>query len=162
MRTLEGEELREAKRFVEEAAEAAQESGCDDAWCGSVLIGGDEIIGKGWNSPPHDLESHRRCSNEKEEYDERVTDKTCCVHAEQRAIMNALGNYSKEKVKGSKLYFARVNEQGKVKKTNEPYCTICSKMILDVGIEEVVMWNGEDLVAYPAEEYNDISFSYQG
>jgi hypothetical protein len=35
-------------------------------------------------------ENQRRCSNDKDKYNKKVTDKTCCVHAEQRAIMNAL------------------------------------------------------------------------
>jgi deoxycytidylate deaminase len=38
-----------------------------------------------------------------------VTDKTCCIHAEQRAIMNALRNHPNE-IEGADLYFMRLDK----------------------------------------------------
>jgi len=88
-----------------------------------------------------------------------VTDKTCCVHAEQRAIMDALRNHPKEMI-GSTLYFIRLYEDWNMSFSGKPYCTICSKMALDVGISEFVLWHKNGIVAYSTEEYNLISYRY--
>lgn len=157
MRELSDEEVEEVMNHMERAKELAEGLGCEDANCGSVIVKDGRVIGKGHNSPPGNLESQRRCSREKDEYGDKVTDKTCCVHAEQRAIMDALGD-NPDELEGSTLYFTRVDNEGEMKKSNELYCTICSKMILDVGVGEVVMWKGDDLVAYDSEEYNDLSY----
>lgn len=103
-----------------------------------MIVENDEIIGTGFNSPPGNLEHQRRCKNNKSEYDKKVTDKTCCVHAEQRAIMNALID-APDKIIGSRLYFVRINDDGKTTHAGKPYCTICSKMALDGGISEFVL-----------------------
>ena len=88
-----------------------------------------------------------------------MTDKTCCIHAEQRAIMDAL---SKNPIKliGSRLYFIRLDDKDNTSKAGEPYCTICSKMALDVGISEFVLWNDKGVCVYETEEYNILSFQY--
>lgn len=105
-----------------------------------MIVENDEIIGTGFNSPPGEKESQRRCSNDKDTYNKKVTDKTCCVHAEQRAIMNALID-APDKIIGSRLYFVRIDENGKPTHAGNPYCTICSKMALDAGIREFVLWD---------------------
>lgn len=88
-----------------------------------------------------------------------MTDKTCCVHAEQRAIMDALRNNSNE-IAGSSLYFVRLNKNGTFSRAGKPYCTICSKMALDVGIEEFILWHKQGICVYNTEEYNKLSFLY--
>lgn len=157
MEVLSGDE--EGEKYIQKAGEVARRSGCEDARCGSVIAKDGEVIGKGRNSPPRELESQRRCSESKEDHHRKVTDKTCCMHAEERAIIDALKN-NPTKIKGASLYFTRVNDKGSMEKSNTLYCTICSKLILDVGIKEVVMWNGEDFVVYDIEEYNDLSYQY--
>ena len=97
--------------------------------------------------------------NNKNIYNKKITDKTCCVHAEQRAIINALNNG--ESVKGSTLYFVRVNEKGEMIFSEKPYCTICSKMALDVGIKKFALWHEDGICVYGIEEYNDLSFAYE-
>jgi len=96
---------------MKKAAEVASKSTCGRARCGSIIVKNDEIIGKGYNSPPRNKEENKRCSNSKELYHKKVTDKTCCVHAEQRAIMDSLKR-NPDKIQGSILYFARINEKG--------------------------------------------------
>lgn len=119
-----------------------------------------EVIGSGYNSPPRDLESQRRCQCDKKILDSKVTDKTCCIHAEQRAIMDALSKNA-EKLPGSRLYFVRIDDEGKMKFSGEPYCTICSKMAIDTGIQEFVLYRKDGLHVYDTEEYNLISFQFQ-
>lgn len=113
------------------AVEVAKKATCGRSKCGSVIVRDGKIIGEGFNSPALSLESRRRCACAKSDLHPKVTDKTCCVHAEQRAIMDALAK-NPEKIKGSTLYFIRLDDEGFPKRSGEPYCTICSKMSLDV------------------------------
>ena len=88
------------------------------------------------------------------------SDKTCCIHAEQRAIMDALKDYPGQ-IRESRLYFIRLDDQNQPKKSGKPYCTICSKMALDAGISEFVLWHKEGITVYDTKEYNELSFQYK-
>lgn len=147
------------EKYMRKAAEVAEKASCSRSKCGSIIVKDGEIIGKGFNSPPGDLESQRRCNCDKEELNKKVTDKTCCVHAEQRAIMDALKK-NPGKIKGSILYFARLDTEGNISFAGKPYCTICSKMALDVGIKNFVLWHENEIISYDTEEYNKLSYQY--
>ncbi|MBO4517078.1 hypothetical protein J5751_06735 [bacterium] len=54
------------------------------------------------------MESQRRCTCDKKSYDFKVTDKTCCIHAEQRAMFDALRNHPNELI-DSELFFIRLD-----------------------------------------------------
>ncbi len=114
MKIIPHSETQELLPFIEQVTVVARQATCNDAHCGSIIIKDGEIIGSGFNSPPGEEESERRCHCKKTDFDTRVTDKTCCVHAEQRAIMDALRNNS-EKIVGSRLYFIRVDSEGNKK-----------------------------------------------
>lgn len=161
MKILSGPEEREAMKYLGLAAKVAQKATCLRAKCGTIIIKNSKIIGKGFNSPPGNLESQRRCLRKHELHPTFKSDKTCCVHAEQRAIMNALIKNPKE-LKGSRLYFMRLTERNEIEFSVKPYCTICSKMTLDAGISEIVLWHKESICLYNSEEYNDLSFAYKG
>jgi deoxycytidylate deaminase len=92
--------------ILSEVINVAKQSGCNDARCGSIIVKDGIIIGKGFNSPPGNLESQRRCHIKKDHYHKKVSDKSCCIHAEERAIMDALRN-NPDKIKGSTLYFGK-------------------------------------------------------
>ena len=156
MKYLSEEEEKKAFEYIAKAAEVALSSTCERSKCGSVIVSLDEIIGSGYNSPP--AESQKRCSCSKDSYHKKVTDKTCCVHAEQRAIMDALKK-NPDKLNGSSLYFIRLDNDVPVR-AGDPYCTICSKMALDVGISEFILWNSKGVCVYNTEEYNEISFGF--
>ncbi len=126
--------------------------------CGSIIVKDGNIIGRGHNSPPAHKEGQRRCNVSKDIYSKKVTDKTCCIHAEQRAIIDTLTN--KENIEGSDLYFTSVDKKNIVYSEN-PYCTICSKLALDIGIKNFILWHKEGIRAYDAEEYNNLSFNYK-
>ena len=160
MRYLDGKEKEDAMRFVVIASEIAKSSTCLRDKCGSVIVNHREIIGEGSNSPPKDLESQRRCLKSKDTLDKKITDKTCCVHAEQRAIMNALRN-NPYRIENSRLYFARLNSKDELSFAGKPYCTICSKMALDVGIKEFVLYHKDGIAVYDTEEYNLLSYEYR-
>lgn len=148
-----------ARNFIEVATWIAKNATCWRSKCGSIIVNNNEIIWTWFNSPANNLESQRRCHIEKQSYNKKVTDKTCCVHAEQRAIMDALTK-NPTKLKGSRLYFARIDDDWILKFCWEPYCTICSKMSLDVGISEFVLYKKEWICVYETWEYNILSYKY--
>ena len=154
-----------AEKYINEAIVIAQKATCERAKCGAVIIKDGEIIGRGFNSPPGNNESERRCMNEKSAYDPKVTDKTCCMHAEQRAVIDALKNHA-EKLGGSKLYFARFYANGEQRLNggnggkNQLYCTVCTKIMFDVGVSEFILPHVDGIAAYNSNEYLTRSFNY--
>lgn len=137
--------------------EVAKKSTCSRSKCGSILIKNYIIIGEGYNAMP--------CNNQTECFKDSLpgnfkSDKTCCVHAEQRAIMDALTKHPKS-VPGSDLLFIRLDENDNPKRSGEPYCTICSKMALDAGVSRFFLWHKEGWTAYDTAHYNELSFQYK-
>ncbi|MGV8161851.1 MAG: hypothetical protein ACP5N2_00785 [Candidatus Nanoarchaeia archaeon] len=160
MRYLTGEEEKNAQEYMNTAAKIALSGTCERSLCGAVIVKEKIIIGQGFNSPPRELESQRKCSIKKNMYDQKVTDKTCCMHAEQRAIIDALKN-NPSQIIGSTLYFIHLSNEKERVPAKKPYCTICSKLALDVGISEFVLSTQNGICVYDTEEYNLISFEYK-
>lgn len=156
---LTGDERDRATYFMEKTKQVAERATCHHSKCGATIVYIDKIIGEGINHPPKYSENNRRCNIKKDEYDEKVTDKTCCIHAEGDAINDAMIK-NPNKLEGSVLYFARLDLNDVFQYAGEPYCTICSKAALDAGIEKFVLWHKEGIVEYNTEEYNDLSFEY--
>jgi len=159
MKYLFGDEKKKALDYIAKAIEVTKNATCEKSKCGSVIVQSDKIIGSGFNSPPQNIEEQRRCSYSKDSYHKKVTDKTCCVHSEQRAITDALRR-NPDKLIDSRLYFIRLDDNEKPSKSKEPYCTICSKMALDVGIAEFILWQDKGICVYNTKEYNTISFQF--
>ncbi|MBU0457254.1 MAG: hypothetical protein ABH824_02430 [Nanoarchaeota archaeon] len=158
IKKLNGEEEEESFAYIHEAAKIAEYSSCLRSKCGSVIVNGNKIIGKGFNSPPlNKTIDHCFKDNLPEDF---KSDKTCCVHAEQRAVMDALRN-NPEEIADSRIYFIRLDQYGSVKKSGQPYCTICSKLVLDVGIAEFALWHDDGIYVYNTEEYNRLSFQFR-
>jgi pyrimidine deaminase RibD-like protein len=150
------------EQYIDEAKELAHQATCQRAKCGAVIVKAGEIIGRGFNSPPGNDEKERRCEIKKNEYDIKVTDKTCCMHAEQRAVMDALHHHP-DQLEGSKLYFARYYPDGEQRVMGgkiQLYCTVCTKMMYDVGVAEFVLPHQNGICVYPKDEYLDQSFKY--
>ena len=145
MKILTGNEEQQAINYLEKAAEVALRSSCHRSRCGSVIVKNEKIIGVGYNSPPLDI-CLEYCLKDNLPADFK-SDKTCCMHAEQRAIVDAMKNNSTE-LSDSRLYFIRLDEQGNKLKAGKPYCTICSKMTLDTGIAEFVLWHEDGICIY--------------
>jgi deoxycytidylate deaminase len=159
MNLLIGQGEKEAIQYMNEAAQLAKRALCLRAKCGTVIVKDGEIVGAGYNAPPLDKEENRTCLREfspgKPKYD-----RTCCMHAEWRAITDALKR-NPDKLKGSQLYFTRVDEKGNIKKSGKPYCTVCSRLALDSGISEFLLWHEEGICSYPTDEYNKLSYQYK-
>jgi len=159
MRYLSGEDEQVAMSYLSLAAEIAKKSSCLRSKCGSVIVKDGRVIGQGYNSPPGDV-CLERCL--KDDLPKGFkSDKTCCVHAEQRAIRDA-DRKNPDLVVGSRLYFTRLDDEGLPMRVGKPYCTICSKATLDAGIAEFVLWHDEGVAVYDTKEYNDLSFQFKG
>jgi len=158
MKYLSGEEEKKAIKYIDEAAQIALSSNCLRSRCGAVIVKDNKVIGKGFNSPPKN--KHLNYCHKDNLPSSFKSDRTCCIHAEQRAIMDALKNAPK-KINGSRIYFIRLDEHGNKKRAGKPYCTICSKLALDVGIAEFVLWHEKGICVYDTEEYNTLSFQFK-
>ena len=143
MRYLSGKEEEEAKKYLEYTTELAKSASCERSKCGSIIVANDVIIGKGINSPVDNQENQRRCNYNKD------------------SIMDALARNS-DTIIGSRLYFMRLDEEDNLTRAGNPYCTICSKMSLDVGIQEFVLWHEDGICVYDTDEYNLLSYQYKG
>lgn len=156
IKPLEGEALHEAERLLDLAAEEAKRSSCLRALCGAVVTDKNGVvIGKGGNSLPGG-EKPKECLKDHLGAGFK-SDRTCCTHAEARAILDAMKNGTLE---GGSIFFTRIDEEGRRKNSGQPYCTICSKMALEVGLKSFVLAHDFGVVAYPSDFYNDLSFEY--
>lgn len=137
----------------------ARRSLCKRGMIGAVVVLDGEIVGRGYNAPPNDDEGNRMCHTDYRTSSKPKSDRTCCVHAEWRAIIDALRR-NPDKIKGSTLYFTRVDKNGNILKSGRPYCTVCSRLALDSGISVFVLWHEEGIKEYPTDEYNKLSYQY--
>jgi len=159
MKILHSVEEKEAMKFIDAAIKVAQHSPCFRSKCGSVIVKDGKIIGEGFNAPPLGKKLDK-CF--KDDIPKNFkSDRSCCIHAEERAIMDSLRKHP-DKIIGSRLYFIRLDKDTNKKMyAGKPFCTICSKMALDAGIKEFVLWHEEGITVYDTDEYNTLSFQYR-
>ena len=153
MRRLEGKRYEAVKPYFEMAANAAAQATCRRARCGSVVVHGTNVIGSGFNSPALHDEGQRMCDAEMDTSLKPKYDKTCCVHAEWRAVLDACKSHP-EKIHGSVLYFMRIDESGNFTDAGEPFCTVCSRLAMEAGVGEFALYNDSGAEIYPLGEYN--------
>lgn len=144
--------------ILTEVQATTHQATCQRSQCGAIIVKNGQIIGRGWNSPPGNLESQRRCMRKHELRPGFKSDRTCCVHAEQRAITDALAHFPND-LAGADMYFYRLGADKNLEITR-PYCTICSKAILDVGLARIALYHSNGWQWYDTITYNDISFNY--
>jgi dCMP deaminase len=147
------------EEYFQEAQTVAQRATCSRAHCGSIIVSSDgQIIGRGYNAPPLGDEAQRMCDAELDQSIKKNNDKTCCVHAEWNAILDALKHHA-PKVEGSTLYFMRVDDAGNFTEAGQPYCTVCSRLALESGVATFGLWNeGPEMI--PTDQYNQRSYAY--
>jgi deoxycytidylate deaminase len=148
--------------FFREAAKIAKLSLCCRDKCGAVIVLQNEIISSGFNAPPNNDEANRKCNivfptaNRKKP----KSDCTCCNHAEWNAVDAAKATGID--LTGSTLYFTRVDKgTGKIVYSGEPYCTVCSRIVLQSGISFWKVWHDfETIRTYTAKEFNNLSYEF--
>jgi len=144
--------------FFELAGKEAKKSLCLRDKCGAVVVKNGEVVGRGYNAPPNDDISQRMCQTDYRTSLKPKSDRTCCVHAEWRAILDAVRNYSD--ISGSALYFTRIDQNGNLQRSGQPYCTVCSRLALDAGIKYFGLWHEEGIKLYDTKEYNLLSYDF--
>ena len=147
------------KQFFTVAGTIVSESACYQVRCGSVIVAKDKtVIGRGYNAPPLGDESQRQCAATYQSDKKPKSDKTCCIHAEWNAILDALAHHP-DKIVGSTLYFMRVDSDGEFTQAGQPYCTVCSRLALQSGIKTFGLWNnGPQMI--DTKQYNVLSYDY--
>jgi len=145
------------EKWFRESVNVAQQAICHRRKCGSVIVKDGVIIGRGYNSPPLHQEAHRRCEARVDKLAKYPTDKTCCVHAEQRAMFDALRRHPDD-LPGATLYFASVDEKGEMLFSGDPYCTQCSKLALELGLAYFGIWHEDGIKLYDTMHYHEYSW----
>ncbi len=111
---------------------------------GSVIVKNDEIISTGYTGAPRgrknciDLGYCRRQINKTQS----GTGYELCrsVHSEQNAIISA----KRKDMIGSTLYLVGINKRNGEYITDNYPCTLCKRMIINAGIEQVVMRDNKE------------------
>ncbi|MFH1638005.1 MAG: deaminase [Candidatus Woesearchaeota archaeon] len=154
MRYLKGEEKEKAEYFLKKAEEAANKAKCLKSSRGVVIVKEGRVIGEGWNGPLEEI--CNKCLREDIKDDSR-TELCRGMHAEQRAIINALKE--SHSLEGSTIYLIRL-KNGIQKPEKGPSCSHCSKMMLETGVKEFVEVEKEGIALYTAEEFYKLSMEY--
>jgi dCMP deaminase len=155
MKELQGKELEEGMKFIKEAVRASKKSPCKKSQRGAVLVKNGKIISIGYNGAPKDKVCDP-CLRENIKDNSR-TELCHAIHAEQRAILNALRKgYD---LTDSRLYHIKV-KNNKTIPTDDISCTLCSRLILESGVSEMALLHTYGLFVYDAEEYNNLNFDY--
>lgn len=152
---LEGDEIKEAEKYVKIAAECAKLSTCKKSQRGAVIVKEGFVVGLGYNKATIE-ELCDPCIREQIKDNSRV-ELCSAIHAEQMAIMDAAKGNSF--LKGSRMYHIKVKD-GEMRQSGKPSCTVCSRLILESGVAEVVSWHKEGYALYSSKEFNELSFRY--
>lgn len=116
--------------FMEMATVAAKRSTCLRRSVGAVIVKNEQILASGYNGTPMGLPHCEEvgCLREQLKVPSGKCHELCRgVHAEQNAITQAA--YHGVSVKGATLYC-----------THQP-CVVCTKMLINAGIERIVYAN---------------------
>jgi len=157
MRRVEGDEFLAIRPYFEMAATVANDATCSRAKCGSVIVADSVVIGTGFNSPALDREDQRLCEATMDTSLKPKYDKTCCIHAEWRAVLDACKTNA-DQLAGAVLYFMRVDENGAFTDAGDPFCTVCSRLTMEAGVGEFALYNQDGADIYRLDEYNKKSY----
>lgn len=146
------DEIKTCQKYMRLAAKEATKSKCAKSQRGVIIVKNGKVIGKGYNKPTIEKLCHP-CIRENIKNNGQV-ELCSAIHAEQMAIIN-----SKESLKSARMYHIKVKD-GEMKPSSDISCTVCSRIILESGIKEFVLWHKEGYGLYSANEFNRLSFKY--
>ena len=125
--------------YLDIAESVAERGTCLRNNYGSIIVKNDEIISTGYTGAPRGRKNCidlGYCTRQKYEMPSGKGYERCrSVHSEQNAIISA----ARKDMIGATLYLVGINQRnGEYVKDNEP-CSFCKRMIINAGIEKVVM-----------------------
>ncbi len=133
------ERIDKVNYYLDIAESVAERGTCLRNNYGSVIVKNDEIISTGYTGAPRGRKNCLDlgyCTRQNAKMPSGMGYEICrSVHSEQNAIISA----SRRDMIGGTLYLTGVNKRnGEYVKDNKP-CTFCKRMIINAGIEKVVM-----------------------
>lgn len=139
--------------YLNIAETVAQRGTCLRNNYGSVIVKNDEIIATGYTGAPRGRKNCidlGYCRRKEHNMPSGAGYELCrSVHSEQNAIISS----NRKDMIGSTLYLVGVNKRnGEYITDNEP-CTLCKRMIINAGIEKVVMRDTKEI--YRIEEIQE-------
>lgn len=139
--------------YLNIAETVAQRGTCLRNNYGSVIVKNDEIIATGYTGAPRGRKNCidlGYCRRKEHNMPSGAGYELCrSVHSEQNAIISS----NRKDMIGSTLYLVGVNKRnGEYITDNEP-CTLCKRMIINAGIEKVVMRDTKEI--YRIEEVQE-------
>ena len=125
--------------YLDIAETVLERSTCLRRCYGAIIVKNDEIISTGYTGAPRGRKNCidlGYCTRQKCEMPSGKGYEKCrSVHSEQNAIISA----ARKDMIGATLYLVGINQRnGEYVKDNEP-CSFCKRMIINAGIEKVVM-----------------------
>jgi len=140
--------------YLNVAETFAYRSTCIKRKYGAVIVKDDTVISTGYNGSPRGFDNCcdiGDCPRIKLDMHQGEGYGICrAIHAEQNALLNC----SKTQTLGADLYLAGVNPKDNTVHKAKP-CPICARLIIQAGIEKVIMRTGEkedEYIIIPAKE----------
>ena len=130
--------------YLDIAETVAQRGTCLRNNYGSVIVKNDEIISTGYSGAPRGRKNCidiGHCRRKENNTPSGAGYELCrSVHSEQNAIISS----NRKDMLGSTLYLVGINKRnGEYVSDNKP-CTLCKRMIINAGIEKVVMRDNKE------------------
>ena len=142
-----------ADYYLNIAEEVARRGTCLRRLFGAVLVRDDQIISTGYVGAPRgsinciDL---AQCPRQKANIPPGERYELCrSVHAEMNAIIHA----SRQEMLGATLYLACLNPQTAERVGGTRPCKLCTRMIINAGIERVVVREEDGYSIYLVEDW---------
>lgn len=141
--------------YLDIAETVASRATCLRKKYGTVIVNHDQIISTGYNGAPRGRKNCcdlGECIKKKLLPDQRHGGYDACraVHSEQNAIISA----SREEMMGGTLYLVGYRTENNEYEKGAAPCLMCRKLIINAGIEKVVVRiNKSEYATYLVEEW---------
>lgn len=154
VRPQNGERISKIDTYLNCAEVFAYRSTCIKRKYGAVIVKDDVVISTGYNGAPRGFENccdSKKCPRIELDMHQGDGYGICrAVHAEANALLNC----SRQQTLGADLYLVGVNPQDNSVHRAKP-CPLCARMIIQAGIERVILRIGEgaeNYIVVPAKE----------
>jgi dCMP deaminase len=142
--------------YLNIAKEVSMRATCLRRMFGAVIVQEDQIISTGYNGPPRSTKNCidiGSCARELLNIKQGEKYEICRgVHAEQNAIIHA----SRLDMLGAKLFLVGIDAKTNAIVANTEPCKICKRMIINAGIEAVVVFKpSEQVFTFSVQEWID-------
>lgn len=144
---IEGKRISKIDAYLNCAESFAYRSTCIKRKYGAVIVKEDAVISTGYNGSPRGFENccdMGRCPRMERNMHQGEGYGMCrAIHAEANALLNC----SREQTIGADLYLTGVNPSDNSIHKAKP-CPICARIIIQAGINNVIMRQGDGVDNY--------------